>query len=183
MGKFSEFSERQSRSPRIDQRDQSQFLSQFSKYVFRCGLGLFSIVAGMAPSYQAMAQTATLEPTIPQAFNDAFYSNADTFFGNRSLGGQLSLILGIPGFPENQIRRDGRAVDRLYQEVLEQQVASDPTLRTPDLPNPFSGSLLTTPLIAAEEPIPPAPPPVIFQQPSVAPPLPPAPARPVPALW
>lgn len=181
MGKFLEG---QSRSPQVDRQGQSPFSRQFSKSVFRWGLGLFSIVTGIVPGYQAMAQTATLEPSIPQQFNDAFYSNADTFFGNRSLGGQLSLIFGIPGFPENQIRRDGRAVDRLYREVLEQQVASDPTLRTPDLPNPFSGSLLTTPLIAAEEPIPPAPPPVIFQQPTVAPPPPaPTPARPVPALW
>lgn len=168
------------RSPQLFQRLQSQF----SSYISSCGLGLLAITAVAATGYPAMAQTATSEPSIPQAFNDAFYSNGDTFFGNRSLGGQLSLILGIPGFPENQIRQDGRAVDRLYQELLVQRDASSPIVRTPDLPNPFSGSLLTTPLIAAEDPIPPAPPPVIFQQPSIAPPPPvPAPARPVPALW
>ncbi len=153
--------------------------SRFSKY----GLGLLTIAAVMVPGYQATAQTATLQPSIPDTFEDAFYSNAGTFFGNRSLGGSLSLLLGIPEFPENQITRDARRVDRLYREVLEQQVASDPTIRTPDLPNPFSGSLLTTPLIAAEDPLPPAPPPVIFQQPNFVPAPAATPVQPVPALW
>lgn len=172
-------SEEHARSPYIFQTWQSRF----SKYC----LGLMTIAFVTVPGYGATAQTATLQPSIPDTFNDAFFSNGGTFSGNQGLGGSLSLLLGIPGFPENQIARDGRRVDRLYREVLEQQVASDPTIRTPDLPNPFSGSLLTTPLIAAEEPIPPAPPPVVFQQPNfVTPapaPAPVAPARPVPALW
>jgi hypothetical protein len=189
MGKTSN---EQSRSQHFLQKLQPQFIKHESKYGSkrgaRYGLGLLTIATVMASSYQALAQTATLEPTIPQEFESAFYSNGDTFFGNQSVGGTLSLIFGIPGFPENQLTRDGRNVNRLYREVLEQQVASDPTIRTPDLPNPFSGSLLTTPLIVAEEPIPPAPPPVIFQQPNFVPtpapaPAPAAPARPVPALW
>lgn len=180
----------QSRSP------QSHSFLRFHFLPFRLakfGLGLCSIAvvvsapAAMAQTTgQTTGQTATLRPTIPDQFEDAFFSNGDTIFGNQSLGGTLSLIFGIPGFPENQISRDGRNVNALYREVLEQQVASDPTIRTPDLPNPFSGSLLTTPLIAAEEPIPPAPPPVVFQQPNFVPapaPAPAAPARPVPALW
>lgn len=164
---------------------QSRLIKQGSKYGSQYGLGLLTIATVMVPGHQAMAQTATLEPTIPQEFESALYSNGGNFFGNQSLGGTLSLMFGIPGFPENQLTRDGRNVNRLYREVLEQQVASDPTIRTPDLPNPFSGSLLTTPLIAAEEAVPPAPPPVIFQQPNFVPaPVPaPAPVRPVPALW
>jgi len=170
-----------------------QFLQfQFSKYGSKFGWGLLTIATvgatNLVPGDRAMAQTATLQPSILDAFESAFYSNGDTFFGNRSLGGSVSLLLGIPGFPENQLTRDGRNVNRLYREVLEQQVASDPTIRTPDLPNPFSGSLLTTPLIAAEDPVPPAPPPVLLQQPNFVPaptpaPAPVAPARPVPALW
>lgn len=179
MGKTSN---RQSRSQNFSQGLQLWF----SKYGSRYRLGLLTIAVAVAAGHPATAQTATLEPTIPQEFESAFYSNGGTFFGNQSLGGTLSLIFGIPGFPENQLTRDGRNVNRLYREVLEQQVASDPTIRTPDLPNPFSGSLLTTPLIAAEESVPPAPPPVVFQQPNFVPapaPAPAAPVRPVPALW
>lgn len=126
-------------------------------------------------------------PTIPEAFNRAYYRNDGNFFDNRGIWQGVRLIFGIPSYVENAISEDGRAVDRLYKEVLEQQVSSDPVLRTPDLPNPYTGSVLTTPLVISEEPISPAPPFPSIRRPGYAEPAPEAPAaereRPVPALW
>lgn len=132
-------------------------------------------------------------PTIPQAFHRAFYSHNGNFYDNRGIRESLRLIFGIPHFVENAIYLDGRSVNQLYQEVLEQQIASDPVLRTPDLPNPYTGSILTTPLVITEEAVETAPlfPPL--RRPPVAPAPPgsagsttaPAPRQsaPVPALW
>lgn len=129
-------------------------------------------------------------PTIPQAFNRAYYSNVGNFFDSQGILPSLRLIFGIPSYVESGISRDGRAVNRLYKEVLEQQIASDPVLRTPDLPNPYTGSVLTTPLVITEEPIAPAPPfPEIRRGVAEPPPGSTAPAQrdqregPVPALW
>lgn len=131
-------------------------------------------------------------PTIPQRFQEAFYSHDGNFFDNRGIWQGFRLIFGIPNYVENSISQDGRAVHKLYTEVIEQQLSSDPVLRTPDLPNPYTGSVLTTPLVITEEPIYAEPFPTIRRSTPVAP----APGgsgtttapsqqreAPVPALW
>ncbi|MBW4465797.1 MAG: hypothetical protein KME07_10220 [Pegethrix bostrychoides GSE-TBD4-15B] len=130
-------------------------------------------------------------PTVPRAMNRAYYSRRGNYFDNRQIWKSFSLILGIPAYPEQDISRDGRAVNQLYRELLDQQVASDPVLRSPDLPNPYTGSVLTTPLVIVEDAIEAAPmfPPPI-RRPTAEPaaePAPVAPQRnssdPIPALW
>ena len=158
-------------------------MPRIRRFAMFVSLGAIVIPAMTSP---VMAQQVE-RPTIDDAFEDALYSHQPSSLNSSPLIESVSSFLGLPGFPENEIRRDARAVNNLYEEVLEQQVASDPTIRTPDLPNPFFGSYLTTGLSISEEPIPPAPPSVILQQPNIVAPAPgnerTAPARPVPALW
>ena len=133
-------------------------------------------------------------PTIPRAFNQAYYSNRGNYFDNRQIWKSFSLIFGIPSYPEQAISRDGRAVHQLYRELMDQQIASDPVLRAPDLPSPYTGSILTTPLVITEDAVEPAPmfPPAIrhsYSEPAPAASQPDrssTPSRtaaPVPALW
>lgn len=158
-------------------------MPRMKRFAMFVSLGAIVVPAMASP---VMAQQVE-RPTIDDAFENALYSNRPNALNRSPLLDSVSSFLGLPGFPENEIRRDARAVNNLYEEVLEQQVASDPTIRTPDLPNPFFGSYLTTGLSISEDPIPPAPPSVILQQPNVVAPAPVternAPARPVPALW
>lgn len=84
--------------------------------------------------------------TIPEAFNRAFFQDSGDFYQNRSIQRQISYIIGpgLPGgagFPELELERDAKRINRLYNELLELQVSSDPVLRTPDLPNPYDTSL------------------------------------------
>lgn len=151
--------------------------------------------ASYADPYDPYFYTESLPPTIPQRFNQAFYSHTGNYFDNRGIWQGFRLIFGIPNYVENSISQDGRAVNRLYKEVLEQQLTSDPILRTPDLPNPYTGSVLTTPLVITEEPISPLEPFPSIRRPSVVEPAPAAPGdagtpsqrqsspQPVPALW
>lgn len=85
--------------------------------------------------------------TIEEAFERAFFDNDKPFFDNRSIPRQLDYLFGLRNsFPENEINRDAKNVHELYREVLRQQVASDPVLRTPDLPNPYNTSLFQLPV-------------------------------------
>ncbi|HEY9699887.1 MAG TPA: hypothetical protein V6D10_21690 [Trichocoleus sp.] len=157
-------------------------MQRMSRVAMLVAIGAIAIPAVTNP---VVAQEVE-RPTVSEAFNNTLYSNEPDSLNRSGFLSSVSSFLGLPGFPENQIRRDARAINALYEDVLEQQVASDPTIRTPDLPNPFVGSYLTTGLSISEEPIPPAPPSVILQQPNVVAPVPTAPtapARPVPALW
>lgn len=149
-----------------------------------------SLLAESRANYQRTPNVRPL-PTLPEAYNRAYYRHDGNFFDNRGIWQGLRLIFGVPNYVENSISQDGRSVDRLYKETLEQQVSSDPILRTPDLPNPYTGSILTTPLVISEDPIRPIPPFPSFRGPSYAPAVPDAPAapernqpeRPVPGLW
>lgn len=96
--------------------------------------------------------------TISETFNRAFFRNDPDFFRNRSIKRQVDLILG-PGsllrnsFPENEILRDAKLVDILYQDVLGQQASSGPVIRTPDLPNPYETSIFQSPRINVNSPL------------------------------
>ncbi|NET54926.1 MAG: hypothetical protein F6K47_01585 [Symploca sp. SIO2E6] len=97
----------------------------------------------------AIAQTETeqsdFEPvrleTIPEAFDRTFFEDSGTFYYNRNIWRQANYILGITGFPDVELESDAHSLNKLYNEVLEQQVSSDPIIRTPDLPNPFNTSI------------------------------------------
>jgi len=84
--------------------------------------------------------------TIPEAFDRTFYEESGDIYRNSSIQRQIGWIIGpgLPGragFPDLQIERDARRIGILYRDALEQQVSSDPIIRTPDLPNPFSSTL------------------------------------------
>jgi hypothetical protein len=116
------------------------------------GVSVSSLAVASAILTQAAPSSAEPRQPVPlrEAFNDAFYENSGTFFVNRSIYNQINSILGQgsiihSGFPEKQIERDVRAVHRLYEDALNQQVGSDPVIRTPDLPNPYDSSVMMMP--------------------------------------
>jgi hypothetical protein len=98
---------------------------------------------GIDPAFTS--QPIRLE-TIPEAFERAFFEESGTFYHNRTIPRQISYIIGpgLPwgaGFPDLELERDAQRINRLYRELLELQVSSDPVIRTPDLVNPFDTSL------------------------------------------
>ncbi|MGB3614244.1 MAG: hypothetical protein WBA10_10660 [Elainellaceae cyanobacterium] len=138
-------------------------------------IGLSVLVASpIALNQPAVGQEAP--GSIQAEFEDAFFSHDEIFFNNRSVARQVSFLLGT-GFPDNEITRDGERVHEVYETVLLQQTTSDPLLATPDLPNPYSSSILTAPIIEDQ----------VFANTPLSQPIP-APARPavsgpIPALW
>lgn len=73
-----------------------------------------------------------------------------TFYGNMTLQRQVDFLFG-PGrkfgttFPDNEIAKDAELFNAMYKDMLFQQSQNDVYLRTPDLPNPYSSSLLSSP--------------------------------------
>jgi hypothetical protein len=106
-----------------------------------------AIALGTASSLGAIAvnaqETEVFRPreTVPNAMNRAFYGSMGEFSDRNP----LSSVETIIGIPENRISRDGERVHRLYVDLMNQQVSSDPLIRTADLPNPFNLSVQTLP--------------------------------------
>lgn len=140
------------------------------------------LAGGIADSALAQqANPASQQPTLNDKFEDVFFTFDQTFYLNRRFPRNTFWLFG--SFPENEIAGDGRVIHRLYTEQLRVQTTSDPTLRTADLPTPFSSSLLSDALYTAE-PVPPAPAPIpVFRQPAPAFAEPPQREAPIPALW
>lgn len=113
---------------------------------------LVIMVAATGFHAAAIAQpTSSTQPkadeTLAETFEQTFFANDPTFFRNRSLGRQLNWMFGFNGFTENEINRDAAQVHDLFRSSLKQQTASDPAIRTRDLPNPYETSILSSPEI------------------------------------
>ena len=104
-----------------------------------------SLIAMSATAQDSASPVFRPRETVPNAVDRAFYGPLGEFSDRNPLR-STQTILGTPfGFPENQISRDGERIHRLYVDLLNQQVSSDALIRTADLPNPFSLSVLTLP--------------------------------------
>lgn len=112
----------------------------------RLGSVLVIIVAATGFHPPAIAQTKANE-TLGDAFERTYFNNDPNFFQNRSFKRQLNWMFGINGFPDNEINRDAAQIHDLWQTTLIQQTASDPVIRTRDLPNPYNTSILSSPQI------------------------------------
>ncbi|BAZ32002.1 hypothetical protein NIES4074_44770 [Cylindrospermum sp. NIES-4074] len=104
-------------------------------------------------TFPSVASGETQSPnsqTPNDTFEGAFFRHDRNFYENQSAKRQIDSLFG-PGsgfrdsFPENEIARDAELVNTLYRDVLAQQSTNDPYLRTPDLPNPYDSSLLSSP--------------------------------------
>lgn len=82
---------------------------------------------------------------IPDVFDDDLSGWSGDAFDRNRLYSPVQSWLGLPSFPEIGIARDAKNINELYETLMREQVASGPILRTPDLPNPFDESLLTSP--------------------------------------
>lgn len=82
--------------------------------------------------------------TVAEAVNKAIFNNSGDIYRNMGIDRQATLLLGL-SYPEHEYSKDAQSVNRIYQDVLRQR-GGEP-VSTPDLPNPFTESLLNNPPI------------------------------------
>jgi hypothetical protein len=100
------------------------------------------LVAGTAFQSKAIAESQT--PA--EAFERTYFKNDRNFYDNGTVFRQLDWMFGFRNsFPESEIARDAEAVNNLFHDTLQQQVGNDPYIRTPDLPTPYTSSVMSSP--------------------------------------
>ncbi len=114
--------------------------------------GAAAMLATAAVATQANAQEILLaEPTLLDTIEDISYTHSGDYYRNRTFARQVDLIFG-PGwfgsaaFPELEMDRDAEALETAYGELMFLQTRNTPTLRVPDLRNPYSTSVQLLPL-------------------------------------
>lgn len=103
------------------------------------------VAAKVLPAAAQESQTIQEPQTVLDELEDIVENRSGNYFRNRSVQGQASFITGLGGFPENRLARDAEAVSGAYDELLILQARNTPTLRVPDLPNPYTSSVRLLP--------------------------------------
>ncbi len=67
------------------------------------------------------------------------------YYTHRTKASQLNFITGLGGFADQRVNRDAAATSGAYQELLILQTQNTPTVRVPDLPNPYATSVQLLP--------------------------------------
>jgi hypothetical protein len=99
---------------------------------------LAALAVAAAGCYAPQAQA---EPITDAITNAMFRQSGDTY-RNTGIDRQATLLLGL-SYPDLEAVSDARSVDNIYQDVIRQRGGAP--IRTADLPNPFTSSLLTNP--------------------------------------
>lgn len=122
-----------------------------SRFVPALGLSLACFSINGSATAQVIHDADLYKLGLPaDVFVEIWGFESENFFENRDLGSQIEFLIG-PGpinrasFPELEITRDASLLDLVYHDFLEEQVASDPIIRTPDLTNPYGTSLRLRP--------------------------------------
>ncbi len=99
----------------------------------------------------AIATTILLTPavsaqeTVLEAVEDIGEHRSGNYYKHRPIFSQIGFISGLGGFPEQRLNRDAAALSETYQELMVLQTQNTPTVRTPDLPNPYTSSVQLLP--------------------------------------
>lgn len=80
--------------------------------------------------------------SLPDAINKALFRESGDIYRNAGIDRQATLLFGL-SFPDTEALNDTQSIHNLYIDNIRQR-GSVP-VRTADLPNPFTGSLLTSP--------------------------------------
>lgn len=120
---------------------------EMAKFLIRSLTATAAIIASVAIASSAQAdEPPTSESAyVPRAMNEILNTNSGTYINNRSTPGQLGTMFGVGGFPEQDIMKDAYAVHDTYVYLLDQQTRTDPTIRVPDLLNPYNTSVQLLP--------------------------------------
>jgi len=126
-----------------------QFLNFMTAFVLGAAASsMTSMAIAQTPSVQNMYVETELIPleTHNQVIENAYYFDSNRYFKNLMIDRQFDFFFGYESFPEgnypeNEISWDAELINHIYTDMMQQQTQSDPVIRVPDLPNPFSTSL------------------------------------------
>ncbi len=93
----------------------------------------------------AMAEEEQSSMSLNEAFKEAYFKHAGNAYQKMDFFGQLNSLVGFTWFADRQIMLDGKSVDNLYQQAIEQQSSVGMPMMTRDLPNPYTTSLIENP--------------------------------------
>ncbi|MGB3237593.1 MAG: hypothetical protein WBB29_04800 [Geitlerinemataceae cyanobacterium] len=109
----------------------------------------FDNIEGIEIQIQPRTSDRIQPLTLPGAFDSAFYDNRSNFYYRTSRPGLVESLFGLQ-YPEQGIIDDSASINRVYRDAMNQQMTSDPFIRTRDIKNVYESSILTLPFAGGE---------------------------------
>ncbi len=83
--------------------------------------------------------------TIPDAIESISENRSGNYYTHLTPFSKISFITGIGGFADQRMARDAVALNAAVHELMMLQTQNTPTVRVPDLPNPYTSSVQLLP--------------------------------------
>lgn len=80
---------------------------------------------------------------VAEAMNHAVFDRSGDIYANAGIGRQATQFFGL-SYPEHEYLSDAQSIEQIYREGMRQQTSKNGVVRTADLPNPFTSSILTS---------------------------------------
>ena len=108
--------------------------------------GLFCVASALAmATFLTPAANAQEAETVLDAVERIGKQRYGDYYRSRSFSGQVGFITGLGGFSEQRLNRDSAALGGTIRELMLLQTQNTPTVRVPDLPNPYTTSVQLLP--------------------------------------
>lgn len=110
------------------------------------------VISSTAYTPRALAEEAdqsnsvgaeTIPEAIDRAASQSYLLNQGNFFEDHSISGDAAFLFGI-GYDEDRVAKEARTIEAISQDLLTQQTEEGPVIRTRDLANPYTTSVLQT---------------------------------------
>ena len=103
-------------------------------------IGTIATSAIIAPAASAQEADSVLD-----AIENISERRSGDYYQHRKKPSELNFMLGLGGFADQRINRDAEALSEAYRELMVLQTQNTPTVRVPDLPNPYTTSVQLLP--------------------------------------
>lgn len=106
-------------------------------------IGSIALVISAIGYFTSPAQAQQAPENVAEAMTRAVFDRSGDIYANAGIGRQATQLFGL-SYPEQEFLSDAQLIDQIYREGMRQQTSKNSVVRTADLPNPFTSSVLTT---------------------------------------
>ena len=116
-------------------------------------IGIRGMASGTLALVSALTVLGAITPiasaqdteSLLDTLEDITQRQSGDYYTHRTRLSEINFITGFGGFPDQRVNRDAAATTKAFKELLILQTQNTPTVRVPDLPNPYTTSVQLLP--------------------------------------
>ena len=111
----------------------------------RIAIGTLFGMAGAIATSALLTPVASAQETVLDVLEDISERRSGNYYTHLTTFSKIGFITGLGGFADQRVNADAAALSGAYRELMLLQTQNTPTMRVPDLPNPYTSSVQLLP--------------------------------------